>query len=160
MTLIVASRVPETVDPEHTARKRLDAWMRKLAKEGEPEVMPGLDLDALRAKYNPSRAYEPRMMEATFMVPLSVSEAAFATEQGRKVWKWVDSMMKRGWDWCRDKGVQIYPGRYPAHDLRDQSYVLDHREFVARAWFKKRDPQPVRTEINPRLLRSVRAGGD
>jgi len=135
--------------PVQTAEKRLHSWARSGFDSGPNE---GLDIAALKARYSPDRAYEPRMYEATFRVPLGASGEAFATEQAYNVYRWIAVWEKRGFDWLKERGVQVYPGRYPAHDLATGCYILDEREFVARAWFRCRSPKTNRLEIRPELL--------
>ena len=142
--------VPGTVNPERTMQK----WTRKWLADPTPEptVLPGLDLAALRRKYGPHRAYEPKPFKATFQVPLGAHDATFAKEQAKVVGKWIERQEKRGWTFVGSKDVHITEGMYPAKDIETGEMILDKREYIAIAWFTHNAPTTERLEIPAWML--------
>ena len=123
---------------------------------------PGIDLARLSARLGGDNAYAPRMKLGTFRVPLGATDAAFQKRQAEIAYKWIDREAKRGWDWCRDRPIQVYPGHYPAYEVDEGGITqvdLGSREFIVRAWFRQRKPEFIRTEVRPELLEPTYAPG-
>ena len=160
MLLKTGESVEGTVNPEITGAKRIRrANAERWRNQG---VAAPIDISLLSRRYGGDAAYAPRLKQATFKVPLGVSPDAFRKEQGFKVWTWINRMQKMGWDWLSDRKIQVYPGHYPAYETDHEGGIvpiLDMREFIARAWFRQRKPEFIRTEVRPELLEPTYAPG-
>lgn len=141
---------PDLANPEPTIAKHVKAWTGS-----EPRVIPGLDARALSIKYGKDGGYGPRMVEGTFPLPLGASAAEVERECHRALERMIGTMSKRGFDVCTDRRPAFYKGRYPHHDLRDDIDVLDRRDYICRAWFRMRSPEPIRTELKPEWTRPI-----
>lgn len=149
--------IPPALDnPTPSAEKRNLAWGAKIdwdkfGKKAEPgrREIPELDMAQLQAKYGPDRAYWPREHTATFRAPIGARQDQFERIRNDAVRHWLEYMDRDGWDFRSEYRISVYPGVYPAYDLRDRVALLDEREFMAVAFFVKRQPETVRIELDP-----------
>lgn len=139
----------------------------------EIELAPALDTAALSRKYGMANAHKPVLKVGTFQVPLRINLNRWENYRRGAITKFLRGMSLQGWDVASDlrfppgadtvPGVQgvyyegqgtilVYPGIYPARDLRDQVPLLDRREYRVAAHFRFRNPQPKRILVTPDLL--------
>lgn len=144
-------------NPEMSGAKRLRQWFAD--KTPEPSVLPGLDVAALQRKYHPDRGRAPRMLEGTFRVELGMRMDTFNRIRDDRVNRFVIEMNRRGWDLDLSQNIQVYPGIHPAIDLTTGKPMIGLREFVVRAWFKFRNPEVQRLELDPAWLKPIEAAG-
>lgn len=152
MLLRTQPRHPDLVNPEPTLAKHIRAWRGR-----EPRVIPGLDPASLSVKYSKDGGYGPRMVEGTFPLPLGATTDEVERRCREALNRLVNAMAKRGFDLVTSQPPAFSSGRYPHHDLRDNVPVLDQRDYICRAWFRMRSPQPIRTELKPEWLRPIDA---
>lgn len=157
---------PALADPTPTADRRLAPLMgadwaggaataTENRKAEKVVTIPGIDLDAFNAKWSDERrALAPQLKRAHFRVPIWATWAQYRRERESALKAWFDSMRKQGWGVHADAAhqIRVYPGVYPAHDLRDGIPLLDQREFVIEAYFRKERPRLIKFDVPPELL--------
>lgn len=139
----------------------------------EKEIFPALDTAALSAQYGIHNAHKPVLKVGTFQVPLGINERAWESYRGKAIKRFLSGMYLMGWDLANDqrfppgadaypgvhyegeRTILVYPGPYPAHDLRDQTPLLDRREYRVAAHFRFRNPKPRRVLVPPELLKPL-----
>ena len=149
--------IPPALDnPDPSAVKRNQKWAAKIdwdkfGKKAEPgrREIPGLDMAQLQTKYGPDRAYWPREWTATFRVPIGATQTQYERIKYDAIRHWLDHMDRDGWQFRSEYRISVYPGVYPAFDLRDRVALLDEREMMAVAFFVKREPETIRLELEP-----------
>jgi hypothetical protein len=146
--------VDALVNPEPTGAKRLRWW----SKSGpEARSVAGIDTTLMAAKYGPERAGAPRQIDGTFSLPLGTRWSTYERHRNECVNKFVVTMGKQGWDVDSSQRIQVFPGMYPAVDPTTNTPILDRREFIVRAFFRKHNPETIRLEIDPKWLEAVHA---
>lgn len=155
MTVLHTSPVLPALDnPVPSGQKRLAAWLADPTPE--PSMVPALDVASLQRKYGPESARAPRMQEGTFRAEMSMRVDQFERLRNDRVNQFVIGMNQRGWDLDTSRNIQVYPGVHPALDLATQKPVIGLREFVVRAWFRCRTPEPLRLDLPPELLKPLK----
>lgn len=154
---------PELLNPEPSAGKRVAKWNQNLDLDrlGEfvptgPKDIPGVDAGQLQAKYGPHTAYWPREHLATFRAPIGATQGQYERIRHDSVRAWLEHMDREGWQFHPEHRIKIYPGVYPAFDLRDRIPLFDQREFQVIAWFHKRNPETIRHELDPLVTEPFR----
>lgn len=140
--------------PIPTAQKRAARWGKRIdwravaqKRDRAPVVLPALDIPAMQDTYHPANGNRPRLLTGTFRVPLGTPGAVYERLRNKAIGLWVRQMDKKGYDLAGN--VKVFPGVYPARDLRSGAALLDEREFMVQAAFRYRAPKIVRLEIPP-----------
>ena len=165
MLLRTERPLPALDNPIPTATKRLAKWQKQVdfgnlhRRKTRNVVVPGLDVAALSRKYGMEEATKPRLVEGTFTVPIGISPSAYHAIRNDAIKRFIEAMDKQGWEFVPIYRIKVYPGMYPAVDLRDGIPLLDMREMRVHAHFRFRKPEPVKIEIDKRLTeaRTVKA---
>lgn len=142
-------------------QQKLETGQVELAEAKPGDIVsPGLDIDKLKAKYDPARETGYRYHIGVFRVPLGISQPVLDKMIVDKTTLWVSVMGKQGWDWDGSTKIQTSAGVYPARSLDDDTPDLGLREMMVRARFRKRDVQTVITELRPEDSASLVVGDD
>lgn len=150
--------------PITTGAKRLAAWKRSSARQ--PRTVPGLDMQALQAKYGPEQAYAPQMHECAVRVQIGSDASQLERRAKDALTRFIDYMAKNGFDLYTPRTPTLRPGMYPACNPFDGlQNDLSARDYIWRAWFTCRAPKLIRTEIpialrEPIAARGATKGGD
>lgn len=146
-------------------------WSKTRDSEPGDLWIPGVDMDALQAKYSPNRAHEPKLHMATFRVPKDMGRSGrhFAERMKKSIGIWIEGFMKKE-KWEVTKAPAPWPQVAARHnrpiissnkyicllEWSPEPYVLDGEtdlnaegedEIAALAWFCMRHPQPIKIEV-------------
>lgn len=157
--LVLDERVAEYAAPERTADKLGRRFMANALRRTSPAPEPIVrapSLEGIRQRVGPVQAYAPKMHEATYRIPIGIRWSAYLKLRDGVVGKWVETMLRKGWDLYPPNGIKAYPGPYPAVDLLTGVGLLDCREGILRAWFCQRQPELVRLEIPAAVFEPLR----
>ena len=169
--LLKSSNLPRDFnDPQDTGeykvKKANDQLIKKILsgtvelKQGQPgdQISRPLNLEQLKAKYDPANETGVRYLMGVFRVPVGISQETLDNLTKERVTTWILIMQKQGWDWVRMSSIDTSSGVYPARDLETGLPDLGSRELIVRTQFRKRDIQIVRTELRPESYKALVLG--
>lgn len=114
-------------------------------------TIPGIDIAALQVKHSAANAHLPQTFRATFRCPVDASERIYEQIRYAAIETFLSKMRAQNWVPVIDQQhpPRVYPGMYPAHDLRDGVAILDQREYIVETWFHQPRPKLIRFELPP-----------
>ena len=165
--IITEPVLPALDNPEPTEAKlgrtygrRID-WA-KVEAEGRAErgkaveqAAPAVDVARIQRELDATSPYAPRLKMGTFKAPIGMRGSQFEKLRNERVQVFADHLYRQGWDLMRSRRIEVWPGPNPARDLATGLPLLGEREFIVRAWFTHRRPEPLRIELPGELLAPI-----
>lgn len=170
MLLKIAPKPIDYNNPEPTADYKVRKGQAELEEKirtgrielKRPEVgdviSKGIDVNSLKAKYDPAKETGIRWLYGVYRVPIGISLDVLKAMDKEKVTTWISIMEKQGWEWIMTSPIRLANGVYPARYLDDNSPDLAHRERIISTQFRKKDIQIIKTELRPELVKPLVVG--
>lgn len=142
---------PALLDPEPTADRRIRRHNEAVARGWRPpRTAPGLDVEALRAKYGGDPANALQTITGVFRVPLGATWDQYRRIRDRRLSVFLRVLEAKGYRLVPRKGaLRVGPGLYPASHPETGAPLPDQREFRVEVDCSYPRAEPVVVRLDP-----------